>query len=401
MAAIPDAPALSIGKDFPRLLFCTLMLGHWAQGMAYTAFVSVLPQMARDLGNNGAFVAQMSMSMAALGAMVGSLASGWVLEKAGTRMSLISAISLYGLSGAGGLVLHDPMLMLASRFAVGVASACMVTVCMWGIAAEYEGQRRAQVIGIACAFSSFAALVANLAGGSLARLGGWRLAFLQYPVFGLCGLLLAWPSVKQVYPKRERPDKPSQPYFKQLLPFYLAATCLLAVMFMGSAQFPFLLAEQGMANPTTRSLVLAAITVVGTVASFLYGPLVRRAGALGAFTLALFCMAAGLVAVCWGMNPAWAILGASLMGIYVGIVGPYVYHEVTERSDDVSRSHAIGLLNAFFLFGGFLNPFMFEPLSKAIGLRNVFLLVGFVMAAAAVGTLARLIRRTAHLETQA
>jgi hypothetical protein len=77
-------------------------------------------------------------------------------------------------------------------------------------------------------------------------------------------------------------------------------------------------------------------------------------------------------------------------------VGPYVYHAVTERSDDVSRSHAIGLLNAFFLFGGFLNPFMFEPLSKAIGLRNVFFFVGFVMAAAAVGTLARLVRRKAH-----
>jgi MFS family permease len=299
------------------------------------------------------------------------------------------------------LVLRDPMLMLASRFAVGVASACMVTVCMWGIAVEYEGQRRAQVIGVACALASVAALVANLAGGALAHLGGWRLAFVQYPVFGLCGLMLAWPSLKQVYPKREHPDKAPQPYFKELLPFYLMSTCLLAVMFMGSAQFPFLLAEQGMANPATRSLVLAATTVVGTVVSFLYGPLVRRVGALGAFTLALFCMAVGLVAACWGMNPAWSIAGASLMGIYVGIVGPYVYHEVTERSDDVSRSHAIGLLNAFFLSGGFLNPFVFAPLSKAIGLRNVFLLVGLVMAAAAVGTLVRLVRRKVHLVTHA
>jgi MFS family permease len=398
---MPCAATLSIGKRFPRLLFCTLMLGSWAQGMAYTAFVSVLPQMAMDLGSNGAFVAQMSMSMAALGAMLGSLASGWILEKAGTRATLISATALYGLAGAGGLVLRDPLLMLASRFAVGMASACMVTVCMWGIAAEYEGQRRAQVIGIACAVSSFAALVANLAGGSLAHLGGWRLAFLQYPVFGLCGLILVLPSLKQVYPKRERTDKVPQPYFKQLLPLYLAATGLLAVMFMGSAQFPFLLAEQGMADPTRRSWVLAAITVVGTVASFLYGPLVRRVGALGAFTLALFCIAAGLVAACWGINLFWAILGASLMGIYVGIVGPYVYHTVTERSEDVSRSHAIGLLNAFFLFGGFLNPFMFEPLSKAIGLRNVFFFVGFVMAACAVGTLARLVQRKAHLVTHA
>ena len=296
--AMPCAVTLSSGKRFPQLLFCTLMLGSWAQGMAYTAFVSVLPQMAMDLGSNGAFVAQMCMSMAALGAMAGSLASGWILEKAGTRATLISATALYGLTGAGGWVLRGPLLMLASRCAVGMASACMVTVCMWGIAAEYEGQRRAQVIGIACAVSSLAALVANLAGGPLAHFGGWRLAFLQYPVFGLCGLLLAWPSLKQVYPRRGRSDRPTQPYFKHLLPFYVVATGLLAVMFMGSAQFPFLLAEQGMANPATRSLVLAAITVVGTVASFLYGPLVRRAGTLGAFTLALFCMAAGLVAVC-------------------------------------------------------------------------------------------------------
>src|SRR5215467_10534997 len=102
----------SISRGHPRLLFAALMCGHMSQGLAFTAFLAALPQMAHDLGENGEVVAQMTMALAALGLLIGSLASGWILEKAGTRVTLLVSLAVYGLAGMGGLVLRDPTPLL-------------------------------------------------------------------------------------------------------------------------------------------------------------------------------------------------------------------------------------------------------------------------------------------------
>jgi hypothetical protein len=116
-----------IARGHPALLFATLMLGMMGQALAFTAFAPALPQMARDLGEHGQLAAQMSMALAALGVMIGSLPIGWILEKTGTRSTMLAGLLAYGAAGAGGLVLRDATLLLATRFMVGFAAACVVT----------------------------------------------------------------------------------------------------------------------------------------------------------------------------------------------------------------------------------------------------------------------------------
>ena len=84
----------SIGRGHPRALFATLMFGHMSQGLAFTAFLAALPQMAHDLGEHGEVIAQMTMALAALGLLIGSLASGWILEKGGTRVTLLASLAV-------------------------------------------------------------------------------------------------------------------------------------------------------------------------------------------------------------------------------------------------------------------------------------------------------------------
>jgi MFS family permease len=376
----------SISRGHPRLLFATLMLGMMAQGLGFTAFVSALPQMARDLGNRGQFIAQMTMALVALGLMIGALVSGSILSKLGTRVTLLLSALLYGLCGAGGLVFRVPALLLVACFIIGFTAACMVTTCVWGIAAEYSGNQRAKVLGWSSALANIAALTGTIVGGYLTQFGGWSLAFIQFPAFGLVALALASSSIEQVRPETERTEKTGRAHLMQLLPFYLLTVLLFAVIFMGSTQFVFLLEEDGIRNPATRSLIMGTLTVVGTLAAFCYGPSQQKFGTLGTLTLALVSATIGLAAIGSSVKPAYAIFGIGLMGIYVGLVVPYVYHAVTERTDAYSRSHAIGLLGAFAFLGGFLNPPILAALSNAIGLRNVFFLVAFVMGLAALGT---------------
>jgi MFS family permease len=389
----------TIARAGPALLFATLMLGQMSQSVAFTAFVAALPQMARDLGASGAVVAQMTMALAALGMMVGSVASGWILEKAGTRTTLLASLFVFAITGAGGMILRDPAALLASRFVLGFASACAATTCVWGIASEYEGTLRARALGISAAVANCAALGTTLLGGLLAQRGGWSLAFVQYPVFGLLGLALAYASLRQVRPQRESGSADSS-VLRSLWPFYALVVVLFAVMFMASTQYAFALDDAGIDNTARRSLFMSTVTIVAALVSFGYGAAQQRLTVRGTFTIGLVCMAAALAAIGSSSDPRVLATGAALMGIYVGVLGPYVYHLVTERSDPASRGRAIGMLSACGFLGGFLNPVVFATLAEAFGLRSVFLMVAVVMALLALFALMRILRQRAAAPVQ-
>ena len=389
----PQPRATSIGRGRPRLLFATLTLGHMSQGLAFTAFLAALPQMAHDLGPHGEVIAQMIVGIAALGLLVGSLASGWILEKAGTRATLLAALLIYGAAGAGGLFLRDPTLLLVSRFAVGFAAACMVTTTMWAIAAEYGGHRRARALGIVNSMGSFMALAGTVLGGFLAKQGGWPLTFVSFPVFGLIGLLMTFASLSQVKPGQVSSATHSEPFFLRLLPFFLLATLLYVVIFMGSTQFAFLLQEDGVTDPAARSMIMSSVTIVGTLTSFSYGWIQQRLSARGAYMLGLIVVTASLATLGLRNTAATAVLGAGLLGVYVGLAAPYVYHVVAERTDAYTRSRAFGVLNAFNFLGAFLNPALLAPLSRVVGIHGTFLAVAVVTAIIAVTTFAGSLRQ--------
>jgi MFS family permease len=390
----PAAPAAaSISRGHPRVLFATLMFGHMSQGLAFTAFLAALPQMAHDLGEHGEVIAQMTMALAALGLLVGSLASGWILEKAGTRATLLTALAVYGIAGAGGLVLRDPTALLTTRFVVGFASACLATTCMWGIAAEYSGHRRARALGIVNSMGTLMSLAGTVAGGLLAQRGGWSVTFAIYPVFALIGLAMGLVSVGQVKPGQMRTAGSREPFFMRLLPFFLLATLLFIVIFMASTQFAFLLQEDGITDPAARSMIMSTVTIVGTLTAFCYGWIQQRLGARRAFLLGLISATVSLASLGFGNTLLTTILGAGLMGVFVGLATPYVYHVVTERTDAFVRSRAFGVLAAFNFLGGFLNPVILAPLGRVIGIHGTFLAVAMVTAALALATLAGSLRQ--------
>jgi MFS family permease len=283
-------------------------------------------------------------------------------------------------------VLRNPAWLLASRFAVGFAAATMTTTCLWGIAAEYTGNRRARAVGIATSVGSVLSFLGTVAGGFLAQRGGWTLAFIQYPVFALATFIIASLSLRQIKPARPQAGERAEPYFAQLLPFFLLAAVMFLVMFMGSTQFAFLLQEDGIQNPATRAPIMSMLTVVSTLTSFAYGSILQRLGPRVTFLCGLVSASISLALLGATSSVLAAILGASLLGVYVGLAAPYVYHTVTERTESFTRGRALGMVNAFGFFGGFLNPVILAPLSKSIGIRGTFFAIAALVALIALGT---------------
>lgn len=383
MGASPRIEDRFITRCHPFLLFVTLMLGLLCQGLILTATAAVLPEMARDLGERGEFVAQMSVGVGAFGLTLGAVASGPLLERAGTRLLLLSALVLYAIAGGAGLVLRTPVDLLASRLVAGFSASCVTTVCLWTVAAEYSGSKRARAFGVAGALTGCAGMLSTIAGGSLAQHGGWPMAFIQYPLFGVVVLVLACVSVRQVVPQHEHGSKKPPIESRRLLPLYLVVWLLFAVTAIGGAQLPFLLKDEGLRDPATRSLVLAAPTLAAALTSFCYDSLRRVLDARETFTLAVTCLLLGLATVGWSATPSYAGTGAVLMGICVGLVGPCLYHVVADRTDERSRGRQMGWLNTAIFLGIFANPIVFAPMVDMLGAHRVFLL-----AAVVIGTLA-------------
>lgn len=173
----------------------------------------------------------------------------------------------------------------------------------------------------------------------------------------------------------------------RLWPLYAVTVILAGVMFMGSTQFPFMLEQDGVRDPSMRSVIMSAVTLTAVLVSLLYGTVQRRVGQLGALACGALSMSLALLLVDLTSAPLLATAAAVLMGVFVGIIIPFLHHYVTEHSLAHERSRAIGVLNAFNFFGGFLNPLVFAPLARSWGLRSVFLIAGVVMLAIAGGAL--------------
>jgi MFS family permease len=370
--------------------FSALMLGNLAQGTIYTAFPAALPQIAKDYGGGaqGQFIAEQVLMIAALGMMTGAFSSGWILERVRSRTVMFVGMATFSLFGAGGMFLHQPWSLLASRYITGFACACMVTTCIALIAHRYSGHDRARVLGIVAAMAGITALIFTLSGGWLDKIGGWRLTFVLYPAFGSIGLVVLLLAGRNMAPSDGAQAKRTMTtsngaVFRRLWLFYAVTVLIVDIMFMASAQLSFMLSSDGIHDPFVRAVIMSMVPLLIVCTSFAYGPLQRRLGSMGALVLGLLAMCIALLTADFTSSAASATVAAMLMGVFVGTTFPFLHHHVTDHSTVHERGHAVGLLNAFIFLGAFLNPLVFVPLAEKVGLHNSFLAAAMVMFAAA------------------
>jgi MFS family permease len=284
-------------------------------------------------------------------------------------------------------------MFLASRVLVGFAASCLLTACVSTIAATYDGNARAKAMGVAAAMGSIAAVFGYVAGGALAQAAGWRATFIQFPIFALLELGLAFAGIRDVGITAKPNATITEHESSELWPLYLLTVIITTIMFMGSTQFIFLLPKDGIRTATGISLVLSTKTVVSTIVSFSFCWTEKRLGLQGALVAGLTSCAIGLTLIGAVANPMAAVLGATFLGGYVGNVMPYIYQAVTVKTPAASRARAIGRLTVFNFTGALINPIIFAPLGLLFGLHHLFLIIGIFMGLLAAGTALRTVKK--------
>src|ERR1700684_1761617 len=187
-----ESPANGVAPPRDWRFWCAyavMIAPNAAVGLTLAAMPPILPELATRVG--GEHNAQLIVSVAGVGMIVGGLFSGRLLEWAGIRAFTLISLLIYGVFGVAGWFLASALAMGVSRFLLGVGGVLFSTAALALTAATFSGEARSRVIGLQQATSQVVNVCAVFIVGALVAVTGWRGAFLLYGAFAAILLVLA------------------------------------------------------------------------------------------------------------------------------------------------------------------------------------------------------------------
>ncbi len=362
-------------------LLAVMLSGPPLMALTFSTIAPVLPAMARHFGpqTNGTFFAQWIMTSPALGLMLGGALGGFLIDRIGPRLLIIAAFALFALGGSAGLYLDDPVALLISRFVLGLGGSCVATTATWLIGERFDELARHRMIGIQDSIAGIAAMSAVLLAGILGAATGWRAPFAIY-LIAVPLLLLAILAVPRIaMSKSGQTPGETGALLASLWPVYLLVLAMAGLMMMPATQVPFLLEHSGVADPVTKSRVIACSAAMSILSAALYARIRRLLGERGTLSMILLVFALGTIILSQSSGAWSAAFGCMAMGIGTGIFSPHFANVVIARTPHAIRGRAIGLMYSTVFLSEFLSPLVILPLRRTFGVTGCFLVLGIAL----------------------
>lgn len=169
--------------------------------LAIDTMLPALPDMLKSLGMANGNAQQYIISIYLVGLGMGSLAYGPLADRYGRKAVLIPSLVGYVVFAiASGLVQSFPML-LAMRFANGLAAAAMSVLCVAIIRDLYSGDAMAKRLSLIFMVFMIVPVLAPTLGAVINKVAGWRAIFIVLAVMGM--VMILW---LRRLPETLRPD---------------------------------------------------------------------------------------------------------------------------------------------------------------------------------------------------
>ena len=397
MRGVPSSPvaALARTRAHDAMVLIVLISGAPLMALMFVAVAPVLSSLAAHFGRgpDGALIAQMIMTLPGIGVILGGPVTGWLVERTGSRRTVLASLLVYSLAGSLGMLIDNLWLMFVTRLLLGVSAAGVATSTMALVGQCYRDEARQRMLGYQSAAGAGFGLLALLAAGGIGEAAGWRAPFALYSsgAIVLIMALFSIPNIPPVAQERARGLAGLLP----LWPIYLLIVLVFAAVFMGAVQLAFLLVGDGVTSPAVQSWVLATSSACSAVGAWAYGRVRPRLGSYGTFGLCLGLLSCGLGAIGSGHGAWTAAAGSAVAGLGAGGAGPYVAGVLLDRSPAEVRGRAVGFMYTAIYLGDFANPLIMTPVRAWLGIHGAFLAVSAVLAAGAAwaATLHVLMRR--------
>ncbi len=154
------------------------------------------------------------------------------------------------------------------------------------------------------------------------------------------------------------------------------------VMYAVTIQGTFLMASEGIVNPSTQSNILLLATVGSMAGAYLFGLIRPRLGFHLVLALVWAALAIGTIGFASTPNVFLLALFAGLAGMGSGLMQPLTQSAVLNILSPAAAARGVGLAVGCIFLGQFLNPYVLSPLRAAFGVQGAFVAAG---AAAALG----------------
>ncbi|WP_230328906.1 MFS transporter [Serratia sp. YC16] len=345
-------------RELRKMAAFTLLAVACLTIMVGCVIVPGLTEIANQLGTPSA--ASWLVTVPSLGVVIFGPFAGRFIDKAGAYAALSWGLLLYGLLGAGGLLLRGFWPVMLDRLLLGGATAIVMSAGTGLISAFYSGQARLKMIASQGMSIELGGVIFLFIGGLLATLG-WRWPFLLYLVAWVL-LAMQWLFVPKRQPDVGESDSvqrgdASSTGAGSLTTVYFSAVLSMICFFTGIIVIPQHFHHMNIGAAQT-GYFLSFISLIAVFAAALMPRLValiRENGALGA---AFVCYAAAHLIFASAHGTAAFVAGGILMGCGFGFSVPLVNHMTVERSHPRTRGRNLAYLSMAIFSGQFLSSFM-------------------------------------------
>lgn len=336
-------------------------------------------------GNHGAFIAQLTITLPAIGVVLGGPLTAWLITLFGYRPVIIANAAMLAVAGSAGFYTDAMLPFLAARLLVGFSAVALYSALVALTGVVFTGTTLSRMISYQNGAGAASGLLLVLLSGAVASHFGWRTSFLLYlfaSVFLLAALIVWLPSRASLAASRasQAGEKAS---LKPLIPALILNVVVFSMVFMVIIQGSLLMAANGISDPQVQSVVISfstfAYALTATLCSWVETRLLGRwtfPAALALMGMGVLVM--GTVSAVWGAG-----LGSLLIGAGSGLSASYLVKLVVQGAAPSVRERAVGLIAPAHYLGQSANPFIMQALRVTVGIHMAFVIVGIVLFAGA------------------
>ena len=337
--------------------------------MAIISLVPVLPMLEAEFAaiEGSEFLVPVALTIPAFCLAVFSPVAGWLTDRMGRKSLLVGALALYSLLGIAPFFLADLKQIIASRFALGVTEALIMTAATTLVGDYFQGARRERWLGIQVSAVSVAAIVMAGISGGLGHAFGARGPFLMYtialPLAIACQLVLFEPTGKQ---ERTAPTTERFPLLR-MVPLLLAGLGLGILFYVALVKLGDILALKTEISPAFVGQ-MSAITNIGVaLGTVLFGLFRTRLTHSAMMAIGCVLIAIGYSLIPGAVGVPQTVIGATLVCLGSGLLIPTFLTATMDLLSLANRGRGMGLWQGSFFLGQFVAPITAVALAKQMG----------------------------------
>ncbi|WP_156294308.1 MFS transporter [Serratia oryzae] len=325
--------------------------------------------------------------------------AGMFADRFGRRRMLLIGVILFIITGSAGLYLPSLPAIFASRLALGIAVALIMTAGTALIGDYFTGNQRSDLVGLQVSARNFGGFLFISLAGYMAAIS----PRLPFAIYGLAAffLPLMWVAISE--PVRSAPrtkmqgNKGHRAWKWLILTLALLQMLTNMLFFVIPTQLPFFFKVQGYNSAVMTGSALGALMLTGGCTALLYARMKRTIGFYGNYSLGYTMLALGFMLIGCGVKPWIIFAGAAAIGAGYAMVSPNFVAIALNLAPERHRGLVGGMLTTSIFLGQFLSPWLSTPAIAAFGYSETFygisLLLGVLAMATALVGGRELIRR--------